>query len=586
MTLEPEEMDGVKVEDHVTVTRSGPVSFLMRAARSDSPFGQASLFPIRFTIEEGRVVLEIPKSDESTVIHLGWLWSADEWPLLDTDLGQDFQRQLSKAPPPSRLLEQATNKRWPEQIESKPSVWFESKEWRVDDLAVPETNPWLARVRVTGFDFTADGDTAFVCTWDGDVWRADGLRSLETTEPKLTWSRIAAGLFQPLGIMVDGDSLMVTCRDQLMRLMDHNHDGEMDEYRCFNSDHQVTEHFHEFAMGLQRDSMGNWYYAKSARHALKAVVPHHGTLLKVSPDGRSTEIVARGFRAANGVCLNPDGSFIVTDQEGHWNPKNRINWVRSGGFYGNMFGYHDVNDSSDSAMEQPLCWITNEFDRSPAELLWCSSPKWGKLQGQLMNLSYGYGRIYVVPHEFVDRDDKKIGTQFNVGEVGQPQGAMCQLPIPDLPTGIIRGRFSPNDQQLYVGGMFAWASSRPDRDGGLYRISPVSDELNLPLSWHAEPGKLLIRFSDRLDEGSVKDLERIEVKVWGLRRTANYGSDHVDEHVLSVKSAKLLADECTVEMAIPELSPTWCISVRVRFRSKEGQKFERLLHGTIHRLQE
>ena len=174
----------------------------------------------------------------------------------------------------------------------------------------------------------------------------------------------------------------------------------MDDYECFNSDHQVTEHFHEFAMGLQRDVQGNYYYAKSARHALKAVVPHHGTLLRVSSDGSRTEILAKGFRAANGVCLNDDGTFIVTDQEGHWNPKNRINWVRPGGFYGNMFGYHDVTDESDSAMEQPLCWITNEFDRSPAELLWADTDRWGPLNGQLLNLSYGYGRIYVVPHEF------------------------------------------------------------------------------------------------------------------------------------------------------------------------------------------
>ena len=35
-----------------------------------------------------------------------------------------------------------------------------------------------------------------------------------------------------------------------------------------------------------------------------------------SADGRRTEILANGFRAANGVCLNPDGSFVVTDQEG------------------------------------------------------------------------------------------------------------------------------------------------------------------------------------------------------------------------------------------------------------------------------
>ena len=84
---------------------------------------------------------------------------------------------------------------------------------------------------------------------------------------------------------------------------------------------RVTDHFHEFAMGLQTDAVGNFYYAKSARHAKTALVPHHGTLLRVSKDGSRTDIIAAGFRAANGVCLNPDGSFIVTDQEGHWNPK-------------------------------------------------------------------------------------------------------------------------------------------------------------------------------------------------------------------------------------------------------------------------
>ena len=107
-------------------------------------------------------------------------------------------------------------------------------------------------------------------------------------------------------------------------------------------------------MGLQTDDAGNSYYAKSARHAKEALVPHHGTLIRVSPDGEKTDIVATGFRAANGVCLNPDGTWIVTDQEGHWNPKNRINYVKEGGFYGNMMGYHDIADSSDSAMQQPV----------------------------------------------------------------------------------------------------------------------------------------------------------------------------------------------------------------------------------------
>ena len=138
----------------------------------------------------------------------------------------------------------------------------------------------------------------------------EGINSLGQQDSLLRWHRIATGLFQPLQILVDNDRLLVTCRDQIVSLGDNNGDGEMDDYRCFNSDHQVTEHFHEFAMGLQRDANGNLYYAKSARHALTAVVPHHGTLLRVTPDGKpQTDILATGFRAANGVCLNDDGSF-------------------------------------------------------------------------------------------------------------------------------------------------------------------------------------------------------------------------------------------------------------------------------------
>ena len=32
-------------------------------------------------------------------------------------------------------------------------------------------------------------------------------------------------------------------------------------------------------------------------------------------------------------------------------------------------------DESDDAMDPPLCWITNDFDRSPSELLWVNSDR-------------------------------------------------------------------------------------------------------------------------------------------------------------------------------------------------------------------
>lgn len=464
--------------------------------------------------------------------------------------------------------------RWPQVLKTTPVIGPDDGPFAVDVLTHPLDNPWLAQMRFTGFDFFDGGDRMAVCTWDGDVWLVSGLNSLPaagsdgSAGAELTWQRIASGLFQPLGLKIVRGDIYLTCRDQLAILRDLNGDGETDFYECFNNDQQVTDHFHEFAMGLQVDEQGNFYYAKSARHALPAVVPHHGTLLRVSPDGLRTNIVANGFRAANGVCLNPDGTFIVTDQEGHWNPKNRINWVHEGGFYGNMLGYHDVTDSSDDAMEQPLCWITNAFDRSPAELLWTDSPKWGPLDGALLNLSYGYGQVYVVPHEEID---------------GQMQGGMCALPIPRLPTGLIRGRFNPIDRQLYTCGMFAWAGSQT-QPGGFYRIRATGRPAHLPIGLHATPDGMTIEFSDPLDAESAADPENYAVKVWSLRRTANYGSDHYNEHEIKISAAAVSPDGRTVHLTIPEIAPTWCMEIRCSLRSPDGERVNRVIHNTIHAL--
>ncbi len=386
----------------------------------------------------------------------------------------------------------------------------------------------------------------------------------------MKWRRIATGLFQPLGVRVIDETIYLACRDQLTVLRDLNGDGETDYYESINNDHQVTEHFHEFAMGLQTDDDGNFYYAKSARHAKTALVPHHGTLIKVSKDGGKTEIIASGFRAANGVCLNPDGSFFVTDQEGHWTPKNRVNWVTKGGFYGNMMGYTDVKDTSDSAMNQPLAWLTNSFNRSPGELVWAKSKKWGPLEGALLDISYGMGRVFVVLNEKVN---------------GQLQGGEYQLPIPDFPTGVMRGRFHKDDGQLYVCGMFAWAGNKRG-DGGFYRIRYTGKPVCLPTTLAASKGSLRMKFSQKLDPESVSSPSNYNLKTWSIKRTGGYGSRHYDEKKLKVEKAKLLADGQTVELTVPDIKPTWCMEVRYELETPDGDRVSSRINNTIHNLAE
>jgi hypothetical protein len=221
-------------------------------------------------------------------------------------------------------------------------------------------------------------------------------------------------------------------------------------------------------------------------------------------------------------------------------------------------------------MNQPLCWITNAFDRSPAELLWVPEESaWKPLRGSLLNFSYGAGRIYTVPFE-------KVGDEV--------QGGMCAFPIELFPTGVMRGRFSPHDGQLYACGMFAWAGNR-NQPGGFFRVRYTGGPAHQPVKLTTDPGKVIIGFSDPLDKSSVEDVSAWVLKAWDLKRTSNYGSKHFNERTLSVSSATLSADGLTVELEVPELAPTWGMSIQMKLLGSAGEKVERELHHSIFKLE-
>ncbi|MBK8501598.1 MAG: c-type cytochrome [Saprospiraceae bacterium] len=439
--------------------------------------------------------------------------------------------------------------------------------YEVDIFSLPFDNPYKSRMRPTGIDFINKNEDAVVCTIDGEVWKITGITK-QTSQ--VIWQRIATGLFQPLGIKVLGDKIYVGCRDQIVQLHDLNGDEEIDFYESFNSDHQVTEHFHEFAMGLQADQEGNFYYAKSGRHARTSLVPQHGTLIKVSSEGQTSTIVANGFRAANGVCLNPDGSFFVTDQEGYWNPMNRINRVEPGGFYGNMWGYDAPLDTSDQAMQMPLCWIDMKYDRSPAELLWVESDRWGPLNGSLLSLSYGYGKIFVVLTQHVD-------------EVYQ--GGIVELPVPQFPTGLIRGRFNPSDGQLYTCGMSAWATSQMLQTGGLYRVRyNAQKSISMPIKMQFLKNCVVLGFSEKLEKVTANQLGNYQIDTWELKRTHRYGSDRYDTRTLKINAVDLSADQLSVTIHLEQLSPTWVIQIQYQLRDIHQQDIKGSIQGTLYRV--
>ncbi|MCH8046013.1 MAG: hypothetical protein IID44_20050 [Planctomycetes bacterium] len=493
----------------------------------------------------------------------------------DAEHLSDF-RTLAKNPNPVKDLTAYTKggpPRWDETVTTAGKLGADNVAYTSDVITAPTKNPWDAWMRFGGFDFFQGGKKAAICTWSGDVWTVDGI---DDRLAKLSWRRIATGMYQPLGLkIVDGD-IYVGCRDQITILRDLNGDGETDFYECFNNDHQVTEHFHEFAMDLQTDKNGDFYYAKSARHALDPVVPHHGTLLKVSKDGSRTEIVCNGFRAANGVGIGPGGEMMVSDQEGHWTPANRINLVHKGGFYGNLYSYHAGERTPEDGYDPPLVWLPKNFDRSPAAQLWVTSDRWGPLKGSMLHTSYGTGYISIVPYEIVD---------------GVAQGGVIQMPGLQFPTGVMRGRFNEADGQLYVCGLSGWSSNRT-YPGGFYRIRYTGKPVYLPVGIKATENGVSITFSGKLDKASAEDDGNYGVEQWNYRWTRNYGSAHFSvknpkrkgQDEVEILSAELSADGKTVFLEIEDIQPVMQMKINLNIKAADGAAVKLVIHNTINKL--
>jgi hypothetical protein len=435
----------------------------------------------------------------------------------------------------------------------------------VDTIAVPFDNPWKSYVRLTGFDFFPDGRAA-VSTMDGDVWIVSNIKDGETPQ----WQRYATGLFQSLGVKIVGKTIFVLGRDQITELHDLNNDGEADFYENFNNDCVVTNNYHEFALDLQTDKAGNFYYAKGTPWPPEATSPHQGTMIKISKDGAKFETIATGLRAPNGLGMGPNDELTFSDNQGHWMPACKINLVKPGGFYGMVQTAH--LSSVPTTFEQPLCWLPMNMDNSSGGEGWVSGNKWGPFAGHMVHTSYGKGTFFLVMHEEVK---------------GQIQGGAVKLPL-NFSSGIMRIRENPVDGQIYVLGMRGWQTSGA-QPGAFQRVRWTGKPTYMPTALHVQSGGIAITFTDALSKAEATDLSNYGIVQWNYKWTGNYGSpefklsDGKPGHdVVTPTAATLSTDGKTVTLAIPDLKPVNQMKITVKISAADGEVVSHEIYNTIN----
>lgn len=466
--------------------------------------------------------------------------------------------------------------RWPQTVEVKGVVNpSDNAAYVVDTIPVPEKNPYNAWIRFAGLDFFADGGSAALSTWNGDVWVCSGI---DDKLEKLTWRRFASGMFQTLGLKVIDGKVYTLGRDQITRLHDLNADGEADFYENFNNDVAITPGFHEFQFDLQTDPQGNLYFIKGGAvrgggRGFEPVVPHHGTILTVSPDGSKLAVYATGFRAPNGMSVGPQGQVTSGDNEGTWVPVCRLNWVKPGGFYGVV----DLSqrDPKPTQTENPLCWLPKAVDNSSGGQVWVTSDKWGPFEGELLHTSYGQSSLFKVLYE-------------DAG--GDVQGGVVRFPL-SFESGIMRGRFNPKDGQLYLTGLKGWQTNAV-KDGCFQRVRYTGKPANMPSGLKVTETGIEIAFTDPLDPEIANDVESYGVEQWNYVWSSEYGSPEVSpadpakqEHeTVEVKSAKLSEDGKRVFLEIPGLRPVMQMKIQLNLDTADGEEVSWIIHNTVNRV--
>jgi cytochrome c len=382
--------------------------------------------------------------------------------------------------------------------------------------------------RVGGIAWLPDGRMA-ITTWDeiGAVYFIDGVHGDDRSKIKMT--RFAAGLAEPLGIQIVDGRVFVLQKQELSELVDTDHDGVADEYRCISNAWDVSANFHEFAFGLVHKD--GWLYFNLAiainpgGKSTQPQVPGRGSALRVKIADGTTEVVAHGLRTPNGIGLGPQGEIFLTDNQGDWLPSSKLLHLEKGAFYGSRAVLLD--QAKDLPVTPPVLWMPqNEIGNSPSNPTLIPAG-WGPFSGQMCHGDVTHGGV---KRDFLEVVD------------GVWQGCILDW-TQGLEAGVNRISFGP-DGALYIGGIGStgnWGQEGKLRYG-LQRVKYNGKSSFEILAARAKSNGFEVEFTEPLQAGAGWDPENWRVEQWRYVPTTDYGGPKIDQETLKVRAASISSD--------------------------------------------
>lgn len=437
-------------------------------------------------------------------------------------------------------------------------------------------------LEVSGMDWTADGKLA-VAVRKGEVWLLAGVLSGDPA--KVTYKLFASGLHEPLGVLRNGDSLLVAQRTEVTRLRDTDGDGVADEYLTLARGWNVSGAYHAYTYGPKRDGRGNLWVTLNldmGDHSNnKTGWRGWGGILTAKGDFKP---MCAGMRSPCGLGANLTGDMFCVDQQGTWIMATPIYHLREGVFFLNQegIGSQDLPGSplklpaklpnkvpypeavrAVPPMRPPAVWLPyNKLGRSGTDLAVCNAGgKFGPFDGQMFVAEFTDAKVSRVFMEKVD---------------GEYQGAAFPF-LGGFAAGLVRLEFAP-DGSLMVGMTSRGWTSLGTKSYGLQRVKWKG---NTPFAIHemrARPDGFELTFTQPLDAKTAGNPASYAMSSYTYLYSSAYGSDEIEAQPVKITSAIVGKDGRSVRLKCEGLRELFVHELHADgVRSATGAKLDHTL---------
>ncbi|GAA4433337.1 hypothetical protein GCM10023091_06740 [Ravibacter arvi] len=558
-------LTAAEVADGSDVKISDRISYVFHGNKKDSVTAVAVIGPGAKTniVDKRYLSVEVPSAGSSREVAV-LVWKGPFSKLKDFEA-----KAASGKPAPFPGFQKGGPAIWKGSVFTQGKLGADSEDYVIDQVTLPVPNPWKRNVRLADVAFWPDGKAAGV-TFSGDVWIIEGISA---DLKKVKWTRFASGLHESMSIEIRHNDVYVYDRDGITRLVDLNKDGMADYYENFSNVMEQSPESREWAGSMALGPDDCFYISKGgALNAGDGPTPfaakgfrtgsiQSGSVLKVSKDGKSVEVLATGMRGPF-IGMNPQtGVLTASDQQGNFVPSTPLFLIKKGHFYGVPATRHGTGSREP---DKPLTWIPHNVDRSAIAQTWITSDKMGPLNGDLIHFSFGRPGL--------------LRVLFDTTGDGTVQGGVSFIKAAyTAPTS--KGTINPKDGMLYISGFNLWGSSA-NGISALQRLRYTGLPSYRPNKFEVGTQGVVIRFDSPLDEKAATEARNYRVKRWNYLRTEEYGSGHYKldgtpgQESLPVLKSYLSADKKAVFLLIPDVRVTEQMEVLYDISAADGRAMQ------------